>query len=185
MTNNTIKHLGIVENIQGSHLSVRIVQTSACAACSVKGHCSSADSKDKIIDIIDTAAASYQVGENVMVVKAGGAAVFHQLPHAGDGAVVDHPAVQILPDLVQGLQPVEQLQILHLRQVTAEGLVQMVMGVDEAGIDDATGGVDDLLRLLFLRADVGDDAVLHQQIAVGVHGVAGVAGDDVGCVFHQ
>ena len=24
MTNNTIKHLGIVENIQGSHLSVRI-----------------------------------------------------------------------------------------------------------------------------------------------------------------
>ena len=68
MTNNTIKHLGIVENIQGSHLSVRIVQTSACAACSVKGHCSSADSKDKIIDIIDTAAASYQVGDNVMVV---------------------------------------------------------------------------------------------------------------------
>ena len=68
MTNNTIKHLGIVENIQGSHLSLRIVQTSACAACSVKGHCSSADSKDKIIDIIDTAAASYQVGENVMVV---------------------------------------------------------------------------------------------------------------------
>ena len=68
MTNNTIKHLGIVENIQGSHLSVRIVQTSACAACSVKGHCSSADSKDKIIDIIDTAASSYWVGEKVMVI---------------------------------------------------------------------------------------------------------------------
>ena len=62
MTNNTIKHLGIVENIQGSHLSVRIVQTSACAACSAKGHCSSADSKDKIIDIIATAASSYQGG---------------------------------------------------------------------------------------------------------------------------
>ena len=57
MTNNTIKHLGIVENIQGSHLSVRIVQTSACAACSAKGHCSSADSKDKIIDITDVTAA--------------------------------------------------------------------------------------------------------------------------------
>jgi len=68
MTNNTIKHLGIVENIQGSHLSVRIVQTSACAACSVKGHCSSADSKDKIIDVIDTAASSYRVGEKVMVI---------------------------------------------------------------------------------------------------------------------
>ena len=58
--------------------------------------------------------------ENVMVVKAGGAAVFHQFPHAGDGAVADHPAVQILPDLVQGLQPVEQLQILYLRQIAAE-----------------------------------------------------------------
>ena len=57
MTNNTIKHLGIVENIQGSHLSVRIVQTSA-----------SADSKDKIIDITDVTAASYQVGERVMVI---------------------------------------------------------------------------------------------------------------------
>ena len=68
MTNNTIKHLGIVENIQGSHLSMRIVQTSACAACSAKGHCSSADSKDKIIDIIDTAASSYRVGEKVMVI---------------------------------------------------------------------------------------------------------------------
>ncbi|MBC5585932.1 MULTISPECIES: SoxR reducing system RseC family protein [Bacteroides] len=68
MTNNTIKHLGIVENIQGSHLSVRIVQTSACVACSAKGHCSSADSKDKIIDIIDTAASSYRVGEKVMVI---------------------------------------------------------------------------------------------------------------------
>ena len=68
MTNNTIKHLGIVENIQGPHLSVRIVQTSACAACSAKGHCSSADSKDKIIDIIDTAASAYQVGEKVMVI---------------------------------------------------------------------------------------------------------------------
>lgn len=68
MTNNTIKHLGIVENIQGSHLSVRIVQTSACAACSAKGHCSSADSKDKIIDVIDTAASSCRVGEKVMVI---------------------------------------------------------------------------------------------------------------------
>ena len=68
MTNNTIKHLGIVENIQGSHLSVRIVQTSACAACSAKGHCSSADSKDKIIDVIDTAASSYRGGEKVMVI---------------------------------------------------------------------------------------------------------------------
>ncbi|WP_294478039.1 SoxR reducing system RseC family protein [uncultured Bacteroides sp.] len=68
MAENTIEHLGIVENIQGSHLSVKIVQTSACAGCSAKGHCSSADSKDKIIDIIDTAASTYRVGEKVLIV---------------------------------------------------------------------------------------------------------------------
>lgn len=65
---NTIKHQGIVENINGSHLSVRIIQTSACAACSVKGHCSSADSKEKLIDIVDITASSFQVGEQVMVI---------------------------------------------------------------------------------------------------------------------
>ena len=54
---NTIKHQGIVENINGSHLQVRIIQTSACASCSVKGHCTSAD----------TNAASYQPGDRVWV----------------------------------------------------------------------------------------------------------------------
>ena len=46
-----IKHQGIVENINSSHIKVRIVQTSACAACSAKGHCASADTKEKIIDV--------------------------------------------------------------------------------------------------------------------------------------
>lgn len=64
---NTIKHQGIVENINGSHLSVRIIQTSACSACSVNSHCSSAESKEKVIDIIDYSA-SYQVGDRVMIV---------------------------------------------------------------------------------------------------------------------
>ena len=65
---NTIKHQGIVENINGSHLKVRIVQTSACASCSVKGHCTSADTKEKLIDVTDINAASYQVGDRVWVV---------------------------------------------------------------------------------------------------------------------
>ena len=57
---NTIKHQGIVENINGSHLQVRIIQTSACASCSVKGHCTSADTKEKLVDVADADAASYQ-----------------------------------------------------------------------------------------------------------------------------
>lgn len=63
---NIIKHRGIVENIDGSHIKVRIIQTSACSACSVKGYCGSADSKEKIIDIYDTYN-SYTLGEEVTI----------------------------------------------------------------------------------------------------------------------
>lgn len=66
---DTIKHQGIVENIDGSRLRVRIVQTSACAACSVRGHCSSADAKEKLIDVTDPVfASSYKRGDHVWVV---------------------------------------------------------------------------------------------------------------------
>ena len=64
---DTIKHQGIVENINGSHLQVRIIQTSACASCSVKGHCTSADTKEKLVDVADANAASYQPGDRVWV----------------------------------------------------------------------------------------------------------------------
>ena len=64
---NIIKHQGIVENINGSHLQVRIIQTSACASCSIKGHCTSADTKEKLIDIIDEQASRYHCGDNVWV----------------------------------------------------------------------------------------------------------------------
>lgn len=62
-----IKHRGIVENIKGTHLQVRIVQTSACSACSVKGHCNASESKEKLIDVFDGQASSYRVGEEVML----------------------------------------------------------------------------------------------------------------------
>ncbi len=65
---NLIQHQGIVESISGTHLSVRIIQSSACSGCHAKGYCSSADSKEKIIDIIDNSSSSYVVGERVMVV---------------------------------------------------------------------------------------------------------------------
>ena len=61
-----IKHRGIVENINGSHIQVRIVQTSACSACSVKGHCNASESKDKLIDVYENHSAEYYIGQNVM-----------------------------------------------------------------------------------------------------------------------
>lgn len=62
-----IKHRGIVENINGSHIRVRIIQTSACSACSVKGHCNASESKEKLIDVFDAKATSYRQGEEVML----------------------------------------------------------------------------------------------------------------------
>lgn len=62
-----IKHRGIVENINGSHIQVRIVQTSACSACSVKGHCNASESKEKLIDVFDAKASSYRNGQEVML----------------------------------------------------------------------------------------------------------------------
>lgn len=62
-----IKHLGIVESINGSYLKVRIVQMSACSACSIKGHCSAAESKEKLIDVYNKSGLACQVGSQVMI----------------------------------------------------------------------------------------------------------------------
>lgn len=67
MANKTIQHQGIVENIQGTQIQVRIVQTSACSGCSAKAHCSSAESKEKIIEIEDHSG-MYRIGDEVMIV---------------------------------------------------------------------------------------------------------------------
>ena len=61
-----IKHRGRVEKVEGSHVVVRIVQTSACSACSIKGHCNASESKEKLIDVFDVNA-SYQIGEEVVL----------------------------------------------------------------------------------------------------------------------
>ena len=62
-----IKHRGIVEKVEGAHVVVRIVQTSACAACSAKGLCNASESKEKQIDVYEMNA-PYRVGEEVMLI---------------------------------------------------------------------------------------------------------------------
>ena len=61
-----IKHRGIVEKIDGSHIVVRIVQTSACSACSAKGLCNASESKEKQIDVYEVNPA-YRIGEEVIL----------------------------------------------------------------------------------------------------------------------
>ena len=61
-----IKHRGVVEKMEGTHVVVRIVQTSACSACSAKGLCNASESKEKQIDVYGVQA-SYRIGEEVVV----------------------------------------------------------------------------------------------------------------------
>lgn len=61
-----ISHSGIIERIDEGCIHVKIVQTSACAACKVAGYCNAAESKEKIVDIYKPAN-GLKVGDTVTV----------------------------------------------------------------------------------------------------------------------
>lgn len=62
-----IAHEGIVESIDGSHIRVKILQTSACSSCEAKTLCCSAESTEKLIDIYNSSSSDHQVGDKVVV----------------------------------------------------------------------------------------------------------------------
>jgi len=64
---NRITHSGVVERVEGDCVKVRIVQTSACAACKVASHCNAAESKVKIVDVLTSDSSAYRAGEEVVV----------------------------------------------------------------------------------------------------------------------
>jgi len=61
----TIEHKGTIKSINGNLIKVRILQTTGCASCSAKDFCSSAESKEKIIDVRDPNSQFYSVGDDV------------------------------------------------------------------------------------------------------------------------
>lgn len=63
-----IKHSGIVDEIIGDCVKVRIVQSSACASCKIAGHCNASESKEKIVDVYDRGAGRLAVGDSVVVI---------------------------------------------------------------------------------------------------------------------
>ena len=65
--NNNISHPGVVDRVEDDCVKVRIVQTSACAACKVASHCNAAESKVKVVDVYGADTARYQVGQEVTV----------------------------------------------------------------------------------------------------------------------
>lgn len=62
-----ISHPGVVESIEEDCVKVRILQTSACAACKVSRHCNAAESKEKIVDVLIANASKFKVGQDVTV----------------------------------------------------------------------------------------------------------------------
>ena len=63
-----ISHSGIVESISDGCVQVRILQTSACAACKVAEHCHASESKEKIVDVLNVHDTNrLKVGDSVTV----------------------------------------------------------------------------------------------------------------------
>lgn len=65
---NKIKHTGIVDEVEGNCVHVRILQSSACSGCKVAAHCNASETKEKVIDVVTADARNYQRGDNVVVV---------------------------------------------------------------------------------------------------------------------
>ena len=65
--NQRISHSGVVERVENGCIHVRIVQTSACAACKVASYCNAAESKEKIVDVFGCDTAKYSKGQEVIV----------------------------------------------------------------------------------------------------------------------
>ena len=87
--------------------------------------------------------------------------MLHQFPHTGKAGQADYILVQIFPNFIQSFQPVEQLHILHLRQVAGEHLIEMMVSVDQAGIAQHMAGVESLIgSYIQRRTDGFDEAVL-------------------------
>ena len=64
---NRISHSGIIDSIEGDSVKVRIVQTTACAACKVASHCNASESKVKIVEVYCCDTAKYKTGQEVVV----------------------------------------------------------------------------------------------------------------------
>ena len=64
---NQIEHLGVVEDVDGCRVKVKIVQSSACSSCHARSMCNSSESKEKIVDVTTEEYESYEVGDKVVV----------------------------------------------------------------------------------------------------------------------
>ena len=67
MNNAVIRHDGVVKSIEGQHVRVTILQASACGGCAARALCSSAEAKEKEVDVWTTDAAAFSAGQTVVL----------------------------------------------------------------------------------------------------------------------
>ena len=123
------------------------------------------------------------VGPQVLVVEDGGAPAVGQFQQAHPGGQADVLGGHAGPDGVEALQPGEQAHVLGAGHGPGEGLVEVVVGVDQAGEEEHPGGVHHLVGLggqVGGGPDLLDEAVAGEQAPAGdlppgrVHGDQGV-----------
>ena len=86
-----------------------------------------------------------------MVVEAGGASGLGQPAQAGEGGLGHNLLVEPLPHLVESHEPGKSSICWTSGRFRGEELVEVVVGIDEAGIDRHPGGIDDAVGLPELR----------------------------------
>jgi hypothetical protein len=107
-------------------------------------------------------------GEDVVVVGDGRAPGQGEPGHPGRGGGVRDLRVEATPDRVERDQPLEERVVGG--HPAGRPLVEVVVGVDQAGGDQAAGGVDTLVELARVDAfaDFGDPVVLDDHVPAGV-----------------
>lgn len=67
MREQVIKHQGVIKGVEDEHVCVRILQSSACSGCAAKQMCTSAEAKEKEVDVLTKDASRYRVGQEVVL----------------------------------------------------------------------------------------------------------------------
>lgn len=67
-SSGTIKHSGIISEITGKTVKVRVKPEAACSGCRARGSCSIGENEDRIIEVFTSTDEQYHTGEKITVV---------------------------------------------------------------------------------------------------------------------
>ena len=115
-------------------------------------------------------------GEHVMMIGGGGAAGQQQFRHRHGHAEVERFRRQPRPDRIERLQPWKQFAVERRRQRPRQGLVEMMMGIDQPRQHHMIAGLEERRRrcgLAALRHQFDNPAVLDDDAALGAVGEDG------------